>query len=145
MLVHAGRDVTSQPLAVRRELLYRHLLPLLSEPIRHSPPLDASLADLIKLVREHGLEGLVAKRLDSPYEPGQRTGAWLKMRLNQGQEFVIGGYTPGVTSFDALIFGYYDAELLIYAGRTRSGFTPASRQQLFKRIDGLQIAECPFA
>ena len=130
---------------MRRELLLRRVLPLLSEPIRHSPPLDASLADLIRSVREHGLEGLVAKRLDSAYEPGQRTGAWRKMRLNQGQEFVIGGYTPMAWNFDALIFGYYEGDRLIYAGRTRVGFTPASRQQLFRRFDGLQISECPFA
>ncbi len=145
VLVLGGQDVTSQPLTVRRELLHRHVLPLLSEPIRHSPPLDASLADLIRSVREHGLEGLVAKRLNSAYEPGERSGAWRKMRLNQGQDLVIGGYTPLAWNFDALIFGYYDGDRLIYTGRTRVGFTPASRQQLFKRFDGLQVAEGPFA
>jgi bifunctional non-homologous end joining protein LigD len=70
--------------------------------------LDASLADLVKAVKAHGFEGIVAKRLDSQYEPGQRSGAWRKMRLSQGQEFVIGGYTPGPRNFDALIFGYYE-------------------------------------
>jgi ATP-dependent DNA ligase len=145
VMVPSGRDLTSQPLTVRRELLHRDVLPLLSEPIRHSPPLDASLADLIRSVREHGLKGLVAKRLDSAYEPGQRSGAWRKMRLNQAQEFVIGGYTAMARNFDALIFGYYDGDRLIYAGRTRVGFTPASRQQIFRRFDGLQIAEWPFA
>jgi hypothetical protein len=57
--------------------------------------------------------------LNSLYEPGQRSGAWRKMRVNRGQEFVIGGYTLGGKSFDALIFGYYDGPNLIYAGRTR--------------------------
>ena len=55
-----------------------------------------------------GLEGVVAKRRDSRYEPGQRPGAWLKMRVNRGQEFVIGGYTVGGATLDALIFGYYE-------------------------------------
>ena len=55
------------------------------------------------------------------------------MRVNQGQEFVIGGYTPRTCSFDALIFGYYDQERLIYVGRTRNGFTPRSRLDTVSR------------
>jgi ATP-dependent DNA ligase len=57
-----------------------------------------------------GFEGIVAKRIGSRYEPGQRSGAWQKMRVNQGQEFVIGGYTPAGRNFDAIIFGYYENE-----------------------------------
>jgi ATP-dependent DNA ligase len=100
---------------------------------------------LIASVRAAGLEGLVAKRLDSRYEPGQRSDAWQKMRINQGQEFVIGGYTIGGKTFDALIFGYYEGDRLLYVARTRNGFTPALRDQLFKRFRGLEIGECPFA
>ena len=100
-----GRNVLSEHLSVRRDLLRRQILPELGEPIRESSELDASLPDLIKAVRAHGLEGLVAKRLDSRYESGQRSGAWLKMRVKKGQEFVIAGYTPA-RNFDALIFGY---------------------------------------
>jgi ATP-dependent DNA ligase len=72
-------------------------------------------------------------------------GAWRKMRINQGQEFVIGGYTPSGRNFDALIFGYYEGKKLIYVARTRNGFTPQLRDQLFKRFRGLQIPECPFS
>ena len=79
------------------------------------------------------------------YEPGQRSGAWRKMRPNRGQEFVIGGYTPGTSSFDALIFGYYEGDRLLYAGRTRNGFTPASRAELYRRFRSLEIPDCPFA
>jgi ATP-dependent DNA ligase len=96
-------------------------------------------------VRAQGLEGLVAKRLDSRYEPGLRSGAWMKMRINRGQEFVIGGYTVGATPFDALIFGYYEEGKLIYAARTRNGFTPAARARLFKQFKDLETGECPFA
>jgi bifunctional non-homologous end joining protein LigD len=92
--------------------------------------LEASLPDLIRSVKAQALEGLVAKRCDSRYEPGQRSGAWQKMRVNRVQEFVIGGYTVGPKNFDAVVFGYFDGGKLIYAGRTRSGFTPASRNQL---------------
>jgi hypothetical protein len=65
-----------------------------SADIRESCELNASLAELRKAVKTHGFEDIVAKRLHSWYEPGQRSGAWRKMRINQGQEFVIGGYTP---------------------------------------------------
>ena len=78
------------------------------------------------------LEGLIAKRCDSKYEPGLRSGAWLKMRVNAGQEFVIGGYTPSLKNFDALMIGYCGGPKLMYAARTRNGFTPAPRAQLFK-------------
>src|SRR5262249_51796670 len=125
-----GRSLMYQPLSARREVLRSRVLPALDEPIRHSPELNASLSDLVQSVRLQGLEGLVAKRLDSVYEAGQRSGAWQKMRINRGQEFVIGGYTPSGANFDALIFGYYAGDHLMYAARTRNGFTPASRAQL---------------
>jgi bifunctional non-homologous end joining protein LigD len=127
VMILGGRNVMEEPLTTRRALLHSHVLSKLGGPIRESPELDAALPDLIATVRAHGLEGLVAKRRDSRYEPGQRSGAWLKMRVNRGQEFVIGGYTIGGNGFDAVIFGYYDGDKLVYAGRTRNGFTPASR------------------
>jgi ATP-dependent DNA ligase len=96
-------------------------------------------------VKAHGLEGLVAKRRDSRYEPGQRSGAWQKMRVNRGQAFVIGGYTPASKNFDAVVFGYYDGGKLMYAGRTRSGFTPSLRDRLFKLFQTLAAETCPFA
>ena len=84
------------------------------------------------------LEGVVAKRLSNVYEPGLRSGHWQKMRVNQGQEFVIGGYTPSDNNFDALIIGYYEKGKLLYAARTRNGFTPALRMELVKRLRPLQ-------
>ena len=72
------------------------------------PELEAALPDLIHSVKAQGLEGLVAKRHNSRYEPGQPSGDWQKTRVNQGQEFVIAGYTPSPKNFDAIIFGYYD-------------------------------------
>ena len=107
--------------------------------------MDASLQDLIRSVKAHGLEGLVAKRCDSRYEPGQRSGACQKMRVNRGQAFVIAGYTPAGRNFDAIIFGYFDGGKLMYAGRTRNGFTPSSRDQLFKLFGPLTTENCPFA
>jgi bifunctional non-homologous end joining protein LigD len=145
VLILAGRDLRPETLDTRRELLKTKVLSKLGEPIRYSADLDASLSDLIRSVRGQELEGLVAKRRNSAYEHGQRSGAWRKMRINRGQEFVIGGYTPSAKSLDALIFGYYEGNKLMYVARTRNGFTPDLREQLFKRFRGLQIAECPFA
>jgi bifunctional non-homologous end joining protein LigD len=144
VMVLAGRDVTAEPLTVRRELLEQKVLPLLAEPVRYAGSLEASLSDLIHAVKTQGFEGLVAKRRNSRYEPGLRTGAWMKMRINRGQELVIGGYTIGTRAFDALIIGYYEGDRLMYASRTRNGFTPALRQLLFKKFRALEIADCPF-
>ena len=94
VMVLSGKDVMGEPPAKRGELLEKKVLPKLDEPIRYSPALEASLSDLIHSVKTQGFEGLVAKRRDSKYQPGERTGAWQKMRVNQGQELVIAGYTP---------------------------------------------------
>jgi ATP-dependent DNA ligase len=93
VMVLAGRNVMDEPLATRRDLLTREVMPQLADLVREAPRFDAALADLISAVRGRGLEGLVAKRFDSVYEPGARSGAWRKMRLNRSEEFVIGGYT----------------------------------------------------
>ena len=145
VMVLAGKDVTDEPLGARRVLLEEKVLSKLKEPIRYSPKLEASLSDLIKSVKEQGFEGLVKKCRDSRYEPGLRSGAWQKMRVNQGQEFVIGGYTVGGKTFDALVFGYYEGGQLIYAARTRNGFTPATREKLMQKFHGLETNGCPFA
>jgi len=144
VLILKGKNVMDEPLVKRLELLEKHVFPQMDEPIRYSPVLEGSLKDLIQSVKAQGLEGLVAKRINSRYEQGMRSGAWRKMRVNQGQEFVIGGYTIGGTTFDALVFGYYDGDNLIYAARTRNGFTSKLRTELLKKFKPLEIKECPF-
>jgi DNA ligase D-like protein (predicted ligase) len=145
LLILGGRDVMREPLTKRREMIEQHVLPKLADPIRYSPILEASLSGLIHSVKQQGLEGLVAKRRDSKYEPGLRSGAWMKMRVNRRQDFVIAGYTPSGKNFDALVIGYYADDKLIYSARTRNGFTPASRASLFKKIKPLETDECLFA
>ena len=145
VMMVGGLDVMKEPLDRRQEILERKILPKLSEPIRYVGELDAPLDDLVQSVKASGLEGLIAKRRDSLYEPGLRSGAWQKMRVNRGQEFVIGGYTVCGKSFDALVFGYYQGDKLIYVARTRNGFTPSSRLELAKHFKGLETAVCPFA
>jgi bifunctional non-homologous end joining protein LigD len=145
VMVLSGRDVKTNTLEERRRLLEKHVLPKLDEPARYGGVLEAELRDLIASVKAQGLEGLVAKRRGSKYQPGLRSGAWMKMRVNREHDFVIGGYTAGTNTFDALIFGYYEGNRLIYVARTRNGFTPAVRGQLFRKFRPLETSECPFA
>jgi len=112
--------------------------------IRACDYVEAAPNDLLAAVREQGLEGIIGKQKDSHYQPGKRSGAWIKYRVNRGQEFVIGGYFPGPHGFDSLIVGYYDGEKLMYVARTRNGFVPASRRQVFSKLKHLVTAACPF-
>jgi len=95
-------------------------------------------------VREQGLEGIIGKRKDSMYEPGKRTGSWVKCRVNLGHELVIGGYTPGPHGFDSLIAGYDRGTDLVYVARVRNGFVSASRRQGFEKIRHLASPTMPF-
>jgi bifunctional non-homologous end joining protein LigD len=119
---------------------------LFGAPVAHefSETFDAPAAELMAAVRSNGLEGVVAKRRDSLYKPGDRSGAWVKMRANRGQEFVIGGYLPGSTTFDSILVGYFAGAEFIYAARIRAGFASASRQRLFGSFAALSISSCPF-
>src|SRR5713226_352090 len=143
-LVYWGdRNLTRLPLIERRALL-KSLVVVRDKRIRIAEYLEAAPKDLLSAVREQGLEGIIGKRKDSLYQPGKRSGAWIKHRVNRGQEFVIGGYFPGAHGFDSLIVGYYDGEKLMYVARTRNGFVPASRRQVFSKLKHLVTPACPF-
>jgi len=140
----AGDDLRQRPLDERRGHLGK-LTHQLGDPIRFSETFDASAGDMIAVVREHGLEGVVAKRRDSLYESGRRSGAWVKLRVNRRRDFVVGGYIPRGRNFDSILVGHFEDRDLKYAASVRAGFTPASRQTLFARFSKLEAAECPFS
>jgi len=106
-----GHKLTEEPYERRRELLAELAFdgPSWQAPAHH----DGDGSKLLALARERGLEGIVAKRADSPYCPGKRTSYWLKTRVRRGQELVIGGYNPGEGSrrgrVGSLLVGYWDA------------------------------------
>jgi ATP-dependent DNA ligase len=79
-----------------------------------------------------------------PLPTGQAERRLIKYRVNRGQEFVIGGYLPGPHGFDSLIVGYNDGDKLMYVARTRNGFVPASRRQVFSKLKHLVTPERPF-
>jgi len=144
LLVYKERDLTKLPLVERRELM-KSLLKLRSPRIRISEQFEVPANNMLVAVRQQQLEGVIGKRKDSFYEPGKRTGSWIKFRVNKGQEFVIGGYIPGPHGFDALIVGYYQGKDLMYVARVRNGFVPASRRQVFEKIHHLISPAIPFA
>jgi DNA ligase D-like protein (predicted ligase) len=144
LLMLRGKDVRSWPLEERRGRL-REIAQQVTSTIRYSERFEVHLADLISVVRQHGVEGIVAKRSGSPYRSGERSGDWLKWRANRGQEFVIGGYIPGDDLVDSILVGYYDDRDLIYVGRVRAGLTASSRRALMPHFEELRIPRCPFS
>lgn len=143
LLCWKDQDLTRVPLVERRALL-KSLVVIRDKRIRVADYFEAAPKDLLTAVREQGLEGIIGKRKDSVYQPGKRSGAWVKYRVNRGQEFVIGGYFPGPHGVDSLIVGYYDGDKLMYVARTRNGFVPASRRQVFSKLKHLVTLTCPF-
>jgi bifunctional non-homologous end joining protein LigD len=105
-------------------------------------------AALLEAVGERGLEGIVAKRRDSPYRPGKRSGEWLKTRVWREQEFVIGGYIPGegrrTKRVGSLLVGYYQGDRLVYAGGVGSGLKESDLDLLTRELGGRRIDANPF-
>jgi DNA ligase D-like protein (predicted ligase) len=142
LLICENRAVTGLPLTKRRELLKTVLKP--NPRVHILDQFQVSADEIIAAVRQQKLEGVVAKRKDSRYEAGKRSGSWVKYRVNRGQEFVIGGYMPGPHGFDSLIVGYYLGDDLIYGARVRNGFVPMQRRQIFQKIRTLVSPRMPF-
>jgi DNA ligase D-like protein (predicted ligase) len=144
LLMWKGESLQKQPLEKRRTLLRGRAMSKMPAA-RFSESFHVTADQMVSAVRSQGLEGVVAKRQNSFYEPGRRSGAWVKMRIGGGQEFVIGGYTPSSKNFDALLVGYYDTGTLMFAAKVRNGFVPAKRDMVFHRFKKLRIKTCPFA
>ena len=141
-----GADLRARPLVERRKLLAK-LLKKAPDNIRFSEELHGSREELLQVARQFQLEGLIAKRPDSVYEPGRRSGAWVKVKLTLQQEFVIGGYTPPEGSrkyFGALLVGYYSPAGLLFAGRVGTGFSEKALATLYDGMQKIKRASCPF-
>jgi bifunctional non-homologous end joining protein LigD len=142
--IYRGRSLLSRPLDERRRALAAVLVNV-DDPVRGVVTLDAPVPDLIEAAKTFGLEGIVAKRLDSRYEAGRSSGVWLKVRVSPGQELVVGGYLPGARPFDALLVGYYENSALLFVAKVRNGFTPKAKAEIAARFAGLETDRCPFA
>jgi bifunctional non-homologous end joining protein LigD len=144
-----GDDLMGEPYTRRRELLEQLEL---NGPSWQTPGYSTGHArELLEASREKGLEGLVLKRLDSPYTPGKRPGTWLKVKNVARQELVIGGWLPGEgrrrNRIGALLVGYHeeDDEGLRYAGKVGTGFSERQLDELADRLAPLGRETSPFA
>jgi DNA ligase D-like protein (predicted ligase) len=142
ILIAEGRSLIKLPLSERRAILASVVEP--GEHVALSQVSDQSAAQMLQFVKSHGLEGAIAKRADSVYQPGQRTGLWSKYRVDLRQEFVVGGYVPSNLGVDSLVVGFYRDNGLMYAARVRAGLVPATRREVFERLKHLRTPKCPF-
>ena len=117
------------------------------QDIRFSGELRGTRDELVRVAEEFGLEGLVAKKPNSVYESGRRSGAWVKFKITKSQEFVIGGYTlpEGARSnFGSLLVGYHSPDGLKFAGRVGTGFSEKALVNLYAKFQKLRVQSCPF-
>jgi bifunctional non-homologous end joining protein LigD len=136
-----GRDLTALPLSERREILAR--IPLRA-PLERTPVVDDG--EPWELARREGWEGVIAKRLDSPYEQ-KRSKHWLKMKCEVAQDFVVGGFTDpqgGRVGLGALLVGFHEGDDFVYAGKVGTGFDTAMLTELRARFDRLAVDTTPF-
>lgn len=144
LLYEDGQSLRELPFSGRRARL-ETFLGNPSDPVRLSAVLPGTAEQVLQAVRRLGLEGVVAKRRDSVYEAGERTGAWVKCRTSAGQEFVIGGYVPGAHGFDSLLIGVFEGRELMYCAKLRNGFVPRVREEIFAELQRIGTGACPFA
>jgi bifunctional non-homologous end joining protein LigD len=141
-----GKTLVSLPLEVRKNVL-ESLCADAGDPIRYSGAIGGDANQLLNEVGRRGLEGIIGKLRNSVYEPGRRSGAWIKLKCVNEQEFVIGGYTPPQGArkhFGAVLVGYYKDHDLVFAGKVGTGFTTKSLAALHKKFRAEERADCPF-
>ena len=146
LLWEDGHSLMEQPYEERRE----HLVALgLNGPSWQTAPNEVGDGDTTrKISTEFGLEGVVAKRLDSRYEPGTRSRAWIKVKNFLQQEFVVGGWQPGehgrTGSIGSLAVGYYDGDVLVYAGKVGSGLSGPVIERFERMFEEQARPDSPF-
>ncbi|HEY0369695.1 MAG TPA: non-homologous end-joining DNA ligase [Chthoniobacterales bacterium] len=147
LLQAEGRSLVGLKLEERKALLER-LCANAHDAIRYSGEIGGDADKLLDEVRRRGLEGLIGKQRGSIYEPGARSGTWIKLKVLNEQEFVIGGYTPPAGArkhFGAVLVGYYEGDRLLFAGKVGTGFDTKSLAMLHNKFKAEARDDCPFA
>jgi bifunctional non-homologous end joining protein LigD len=145
LLWFEGHDLMQLPLTERRELLKQNLPA--EGIIRMSEEFQASASEFLEVASGMGLEGIIAKKADSTYHPGERTRDWLKIKANQRHEVVIGGYTNNEGSnkaFSSLLVGVYENGKLEYTGKIGTGFNDKLQAEMMQKFKKLVIDKSPF-
>jgi bifunctional non-homologous end joining protein LigD len=141
-----GHPLLKEPYSRRRRLL--EALKLKGASWQTPPYEKGGGPAMLEASRKAGLEGVMAKKLDSPYEPGRRSGAWVKVKNRMGQELVIAGWLEGEGKRrglpGALLVGYYDKGDFVYAGKVGTGFTDKMLDQLKALLEPLERKSSPF-
>ena len=147
LLFHNGQDLRRLPLSTRRQRLEDFFAPS-GCPVDLSMVLEESVDLLLDSARELGLEGVMAKRTDSRYVSGQRTRTWIKLKTEQTQEVVVGGWRPGKggrqDTVGSLLVGIPDGGKLQYVGRVGSGFSSRELTELRQTVERLGRKTSPF-
>ncbi|MDQ0145873.1 ATP-dependent DNA ligase [Pseudarthrobacter niigatensis] len=147
LLFHTGEDLRRLPLSTRRQRLEDFFAPS-GCPVDLSMVLEESVDLLLDSARELGLEGVMAKRTDSRYASGQRTRTWIKLKTEQTQEVVVGGWRPGKggrqDTVGSLLVGIPDGGKLQYVGRVGSGFSSRELTELRQTVERLGRKTSPF-
>jgi bifunctional non-homologous end joining protein LigD len=135
-----------QPLIERKEKL-KKLLENSTGFVRYSASFGSDPKPILQEARRVGIEGLIGKDTNSRYEAGRRSGAWIKLKLQMEQEFVIGGYTEPEGSrkyFGSIIVGFHKGEKLLCAGKVGTGFNQKLLRSLFSAFEEIAQDSCPF-
>ena len=136
-----GQDLKNRSLTERRVLLEKVIA---NSGVLLSRSLPGTLSQILAAVEQHGLEGVIAKRVDSKYQPGHRGENWLKHPLKFRQEFVIGGFRMDGKRLELLLVGYFEGGKLFFAGKVHQGLNPANRAMLARTLMPLRTPICPF-
>lgn len=142
-----SKSLVSLPLEARKNVLEKLCASADDPRIRYSGAIPGDASQILKEVQRRGLEGIIGKLRNSVYEPGRRSGAWIKLKCVTEQEFVIGGFTPPQGArkhFGAVLVGYYRDRDLVFGGKVGTGFTTKSLATLHKKFRAEERADCPF-
>jgi ATP-dependent DNA ligase len=144
-LLHINDDsLIKKPLSARRARLEGEF-GALPENVQLSPILTGSAVEVLGTVKQFEFEGVVAKQLDSIYQPGETPGTWQKHKTQRSDDFLVGGYIPGTHGIDQLVVGEkHEDGKFYYIDSVKNGFVPATRQRVFHAIKGKEVSDCPF-
>jgi len=147
ILMDGDEVLLREPWSERRERLVKRVGKHVTPQVRITESTEGNGAKMLEKARKQGWEGVIAKRVDSRYEPGNRSRDWLKLKIEFRQEFVVGGYTEPRNSREhigAILLGYFDQERFIYAGHTGGGFTRQGLQDMYRLVKPLERKTSPF-
>lgn len=146
LLWYDGRNLMQLPLKERRSIL-GNIFPVTDGRIRLSEVFHEKGEDFFRAAENLGLEGIIAKNIESAYTPGYRSKSWLKIKVHKRQEVVIGGYTLNEGTdklFSALLLGVYEDGKLHFAGKVGTGFNDRMQKEMMKQFKPLIVKSSPF-